>query len=384
MSPLIKLLDQFIPEHLHNNPPELMRSYILLGVIFTNLTTTSLFLVFLLTVIDLPKSNMLMATGMILITLMGCSLALAIYKRTKDYRLTGNTLLFTLLLIIGGGIQITGGYSESPVLQLLLMIPVCGFLLIGKTSGLTWLAMTLMMCGVLYLLDSQQIVTTQLIIFEKDRRILLVAIQGILLLAVGGVLVVYELINDSLKAKLEEERNKFEYKASYDDLTGIPNRFEFFKRLEKSIVECYRREQKLAVVYIDLDGFKPVNDLYGHHAGDKLLCEIAVRIENAVRLSDTVARIGGDEFALILPGIHAQEDIEKVMAKVQLLISAPVIVDNHELKISASLGVAIYPDNSRDIDELCKYADIAMYQAKAETGHFACFKQEMLVAGNLH
>ena len=204
------------------------------------------------------------------------------------------------------------------------------------------------------------------------------SLQFVLLFMLGGALIVYETITGLLNKKLNEERNRFEHKASHDDLTGIPNRFEFFRRLRSVTETAAELDHKVGVVYLDLDGFKPVNDLHGHHMGDEALKIVANRLTQVLRLSDTTARLGGDEFGLILPGIHVPHDIEVIMPKVLAAIKEPMFVGDAEIVVYGSCGVSIYPDDSEDYNALCRYADTAMYRAKEHRDSFLSFQPEML------
>lgn len=154
------------------------------------------------------------------------------------------------------------------------------------------------------------------------------------------------------------------YLAEHDHLTGLPNRTLFLDRLEAGIARARRRESLLALFYIDLDRFKPVNDQYGHHAGDRLLQSVTKRLRLAVREMDTVARIGGDEFAIILEDISEAEDATVVSKKLNDLIAPPFYLESGEkLTIGMSVGYALYPNHS-DCESLLRHADSAMYQAK--------------------
>jgi diguanylate cyclase (GGDEF)-like protein/PAS domain S-box-containing protein len=165
------------------------------------------------------------------------------------------------------------------------------------------------------------------------------------------------------------ERKKSEqriaYMAQHDALTGLPNRSLCQERLQMSIDQASRSGQKVAVLFVDLDRFKNINDSLGHHVGDGLLRSIASRLLNVVRTGDTVARLGGDEFVVILNGISDVEEIGKIVdQRLISLIRKPHHVDGAELHISCSVGVAVYPDDGSDIDRLMRHADVAMYQAK--------------------
>ncbi len=168
---------------------------------------------------------------------------------------------------------------------------------------------------------------------------------------------------DISERKKNEQR--IAYMAQHDALTGLPNRSLCQERLKMSIEQARRSGQKVAVLFVDLDRFKNINDSLGHHVGDGLLRSIASRLLNVVRNGDTVARLGGDEFVVILNGIADVEEIGKIVdQRLISLIRKPHQVDGAELTISCSVGVAVYPDDGDNIDRLMRHADVAMYQAK--------------------
>jgi diguanylate cyclase (GGDEF)-like protein/PAS domain S-box-containing protein len=154
--------------------------------------------------------------------------------------------------------------------------------------------------------------------------------------------------------------------AYRDTLTGLPNRRLFTDRLDVAVNNAQRQRQKLAVIFADLDGFKLVNDSLGHDWGDELLRNVARRIEGCVRHGDTVARLGGDEFTLILPGIEKIADAEKIATKMLDTLRPPLKLGQHEFFVTASLGVAVYPDHGDSVEALLKNADAAMYRAKED------------------
>ncbi|HAT31052.1 MAG TPA: GGDEF domain-containing protein, partial [Janthinobacterium sp.] len=150
----------------------------------------------------------------------------------------------------------------------------------------------------------------------------------------------------------------------YDVLTDLPNRVLLADRLRQDIAHCQRRKQSLAVVYIDLDGFKAVNDYHGHDIGDELLIAAARRFKGALREGDTLARIGGDEFVAVLVDLDRAEDCEPVLARLLLAAADPVRIGPLALQVSASMGVTLYPQDGVDADLLLRHADQAMYLAK--------------------
>jgi diguanylate cyclase (GGDEF)-like protein/PAS domain S-box-containing protein len=174
-----------------------------------------------------------------------------------------------------------------------------------------------------------------------------------------------------------EERKKAEatikFQAYHDLLTNLPNRTLFKDRLKQAMVQSKRKGNFLAVMFLDLDHFKMVNDTLGHLIGDELLQAVAQRLRNCIREGDTLARIGGDEFLLLLPDIHGRENSEGIAQKIVASFKTPFHIEEHELYVSISIGIAIFPDDGEMIDTLIKHADIAMYHAKDRGRNDYCF-----------
>jgi len=163
---------------------------------------------------------------------------------------------------------------------------------------------------------------------------------------------------------LKEHQKQLEHIAHYDALTNLPNRVLLADRLQQAMVQSQRRNQSLAVVYLDLDGFKSVNDQYGHDVGDALLIALAGRMKTALRDGDTLARIGGDEFVAVLVDLERAQDWEPVLSRLLLSAAKPVSLGNALLQVSASIGVTLYPQDGVDAEQLMRHADQAMYIAK--------------------
>lgn len=163
---------------------------------------------------------------------------------------------------------------------------------------------------------------------------------------------------------IKENEAKLDRIAHYDALTGIPNRLLLTDRMQQAIAQAKRMATTLAVCYLDLDGFKPVNDTLGHQAGDALLIEIARRLRSAIRGGDTIARIGGDEFVLLLVGLDPTDEYKKALERILVQIAEPVQIGSHSAAVSASIGITLYPADNSDPDLLLRHADQAMYQAK--------------------
>lgn len=170
------------------------------------------------------------------------------------------------------------------------------------------------------------------------------------------------IFTDITGRKISEERMSF--LAYYDALTGLPNRLLLRDRLQQALSQANRYKKLTAVLFLDLDYFKTINDSFGHLLGDLLLKAVAERLKECVREGDTVARLGGDEFVIVLVGIDHCEDALKVAQKIIPIISKPFHIDGNEILISTSIGMSLYPTHGHDPENLIKNADIAMYTAK--------------------
>jgi len=179
------------------------------------------------------------------------------------------------------------------------------------------------------------------------------------------------------------DAQRLEYQAYHDALTGLPNRSRFSTLLGDSIRKAHAEERQLAVAFLDLDGFKQINDTMGHEAGDQLLREVARRLEACVRDSDTVARLGGDEFVVLLRNLDDGQYAATVARKILIAVARPFTLLGHEFRITASVGISTYPHDGLDEQTLTKNADIAMYQAKGAGKNTFEFYSEELNANSL-
>jgi diguanylate cyclase (GGDEF)-like protein/PAS domain S-box-containing protein len=192
----------------------------------------------------------------------------------------------------------------------------------------------------------------------------------------GRITLITGLAEDITARKEDEEL--LQYMARYDHLTGLPNRMLFYDRLQQALAHSRRDRRSTAVVFVDLDHFKRVNDTLGHAVGDELLQEVAQRLKGALRAGDSVGRLSGDEFAVILTDLSSPQDAAKVTQGMMAALERPFLLDGHELFVSGSAGVTLYPNDGEDPDTLIKNADSAMYRAKeAGRNTYQFFKSEM-------
>ncbi|UBF29630.1 GGDEF domain-containing protein [Kovacikia minuta CCNUW1] len=161
-----------------------------------------------------------------------------------------------------------------------------------------------------------------------------------------------------------QSTNHLRHLANHDALTGLPNRILFQERLSQALTWADENNQLVALLFLDLDGFKLINDTQGHDVGDLLLKAIAQRLTQCLRGSDTVSRLGGDEFTVILPAIPTPQDAGRVAEKILSTLAKPFAIDGHTIFVTISVGISLYPKQGQDAETLIKEADNAMYRAK--------------------
>ncbi|HZV62253.1 MAG TPA: diguanylate cyclase [Methylophilaceae bacterium] len=168
---------------------------------------------------------------------------------------------------------------------------------------------------------------------------------------------------------LKEQQQNLERMAYHDPLTGLPNRTLFFDSVNQALARTRRKNELLAICYLDLDDFKPVNDSMGHKAGDQLLIQMSERIRNTLRAHDVVARLGGDEFALLLNGLESPQEASHTLDRLLVVIGEPYELNGQMIHVKASIGYTLYPLDDSGLDELVQHADKAMYRSKLNGGN---------------
>ena len=194
-----------------------------------------------------------------------------------------------------------------------------------------------------------------------------------LILGGGGIFVVIVVrMSRATIANIKRIAALERHNALHDDLTDLPNRTLLHERIKQSILHAKRDFEPLAILVMDLDRFKEINDALGHHYGDFLLQKVAMRLQTVIRESDTLARLGGDEFAVVLPSVDA-EQAKIIAGKICQVIQMPFMIEGHSLTIGISIGIALYPTHGQDSDNLLQHADVAMYTAKSSESHYAVY-----------
>jgi len=180
------------------------------------------------------------------------------------------------------------------------------------------------------------------------------------------------------KDKITQQKDVLDYRAHHDNLTGLPNRVLFNDRLNQGMQKAKRNFENLAVCFIDIDNFKVINDSLGHEIGDRVLKKVTKLLQKNIRSNDTLARWGGDEFIIIMEGLKSPQDASILAQKILNVLSVPCEINSHELYVTSSIGISIYPKDSENADNLVKFADSAMYKAKDEgKNNYKYYSQDM-------
>jgi len=372
---LIQFADKRIPAEIRDNPDTYLRGYLLLALILTNITLC--FLVIPLGGYLLGYGSAEFRIGLVVdaFCLTGYTAAYYTLVVRRRFYLAAHITFGFLLAVNTASIQLTGGFVASPVPQLTLFTPIFAFVLFGMRGGLFWLTATTLLCLMSLAFSLNDAFSIQLIEQTEHRELLSILFFFLLIIMGTAGLVFYDLMYQNLQRRLQSERDSYVYQANHDMLTGLPNRFQFFDYFEKMLARAKRSKGTMALSYIDLDGFKPVNDNFGHHVGDAILEAVAQRLQAITRTDDMVARYGGDEFVLLLPDVTDRDVVAKVIARVVDTLQHPIEVDGIRHRVTASAGISLYPEHARTVDSLCRNADIALYKAK-ETNNTYCFFED--------
>lgn len=280
--------------------------------------------------------------------------ALALRHNGNAKRASSIVLFITLLMFT---VMMLDGMYQNTALIWFPVFPAIVFFFKGKREGLLWLGAQLSVILLTMLAQSLELLHTP---FSNSALALLIVSTS----TVGTMVYLYESMRAKAEASLQQAREELHHLAHTDMLTGLPNRTAFYDQLPHELNQAQRNDELLAVLFIDLDNFKPINDTYGHEAGDELLQQSATRLKRRLRSSDYIARFGGDEFVAILPGIHEKKEINAIAEKLIAALAIPFEINGHTCRIGVSIGVGLYPNCAGSVDELVQLADHTMYAAK--------------------
>ncbi len=276
-------------------------------------------------------------------------------RKTLNACLAATVILLTMLVMLTA--MLINGMFQNTAFIWYATFPPLAFFFKGKIKGAIWLGALLGVLLGLMLLQNLNLLQTP---YSTPAIALVLASTA----TVGMMVFIYESIRSKAEASLHKIQEELQQLAHNDPLTGLPNRTAFYTHLPQMLAQTNRDNSRLAVLFIDLDNFKPINDTFGHEAGDELLRQTATRLRAVLRGSDFVARFGGDEFVAVLPQIGLGRDVGVVANKIIDTLSIPFTIKDYCCKIGVSIGITLYPDCANNIDNLIQLADHAMYAAK--------------------
>lgn len=263
---------------------------------------------------------------------------------------------FTIACVYFGG-------TRSPTYALLLLAPVMAGIVGSMSATAFWGSLVILIWVTILLLERVGVQFEQ-IIAPQNYNVAITISYAAMGVAVSSVIMVYAEINKRLRTTLKKTNEELGFLSSHDDLTGLYNRRFYDQGMARSLERADDLGKPLGLIMIDLDGFKNINDTYGHGVGDILLAQLGRRLRHQVRETDLVARLGGDEFALVLEDVHSTAEVQVIAEKLLQTVKEPVLVRGRHLALDASYGIALYPnhgDNQKAVEES---ADKAMYSAK--------------------
>ncbi len=361
----VQLLDYLIPEELSKNSDDLFRARILSGILLSYVVILLIGSVLFSIFSPVERDYQWVTQGILLIPALLFFSLLMYYKHRARHTFCANTAVAFLVVLVFFGVIISGGPLISPANYVIPIPPLLAFCVVGLRGGLVWavlvllihlLLISLAMKGVHFpfLVDTRSIHINETIDF-------VIAFTGIM--SIG---LIYETMTSKLRAERDMQKQRYQFLATHDALTGLPNRVLCHDRLNGALQRSQRTGKDFALLYLDLDGFKPVNDNYGHEAGDTVLKIIAQRLLGQLREVDIVARYGGDEFVVILESLEKWGDIDSIIEKLLVSIRQEIKIGEHSVNVDASVGAALSPRDGRQADALIRAADKSMYRNKGQ------------------
>jgi diguanylate cyclase (GGDEF)-like protein len=372
-------IDRFIHPDLLAVSEHAYRARVLAGIIAVYSFIIGLTIVYIVALAPIPRSSILITVVLLLALIGAYGTILFTLRQRGSYELCCHLTTGFTALTIACGVVVSGGPLSSPATPVNVIPIILAFVLMGQGAGLLWAQWVLLVHLMLIILGMQIFTYPQML----DTRFMTVhhAIHwAVTYGAIIGLMMVFNRINSLLKQERDQERARLAHLASHDPLTDLPNRSGFDEQLDKSIARADRNAGIVALLVLDLDGFKPINDALGHAAGDVVLKAVSDRLRSNVRVNDTVARLGGDEFAVILEGVKDAAVVRNIALKINRVLNESIASIPRELTVSASIGVALHPLHTRDKNQLIKFADTAMYEAKKGKNCCCVYSESMVVA----
>jgi diguanylate cyclase (GGDEF)-like protein len=358
-----KLFDKMISSVYASNQEVLYKARILAGIASLYTVLIAVTCIYTLFFAPLSPDNVFVSLFLMLAMAGGYLSVLYALRQGKNYQRIADIAIFCTFLGVAIGIATSGGPLDSPATPIFVVPIILAFTLGTKFSGLMWSIVVLVTHIAMIFIDLYLFKFPQMLDMSKSTTHHLMH-WTVNYFAIIFLMLVFESITQRLKQERDAERDRYAFLAAHDPLTGLANRSMFDSQLSRALASSDRNKNIAGLVIIDLDGFKPVNDTLGHDMGDNILRAIADRLTNLLRKADTIARIGGDEFAVILENVASPPGIDIVAQRIVDEIGRPYDILPEGMRLTASVGVAMYPDHTRDEDLLRVFADRAMYAAK--------------------
>ncbi len=373
---LARLVDFFIHPELRTDPDQFYRARLLTAAMLA-MTALPLFTWIFVILTRLQLQSQIFGAAICILITLNFILLLLITKYQGHFQFCSSMTVLTLLAGIATGIGLSGGPAVSPVVSLLIVPPLCGYFFGGLRWGSYTFGIALLSLLLLYASHVLGFEFIQTLGNAEQLRIANFIVTFLNLTVISGMALIYEYTSIALKRERDAEHQKVMQLAKIDPLTGMSNRRNFDATLVERIALYGQQnpQRQFALGIIDLDGFKPINDRYGHGVGDEVLCAISDRLHAALRESDFVGRHGGDEFMLLLDLPQGVASLENMAQRLLVSMATPIETSAGVVAVSGSLGFAIFPLDATDSEELKKAADIAMYEAKQQRGHWRLYNQ---------
>ncbi len=290
-------------------------------------------------------------------------ISVVVFRRTGSFGLSANLYALGATLAVVSVVLVTGGFRSSPFSILLPLVVLFTFIMASMGMAFFWACVGLGVWSVGQLIGGVD-TYPDMVPAEWGHRVTVVTVvnAGVTMI---GILWLFDQFHRHLRRQLQEERDRALFSAAHDSLTGLANR-ETFEAGLKHLIEHQRITGTLsALVMMDLDDFKLVNDVYGHACGDRLLKAVAGNLKDSVRQGDLPARIGGDEFGILVKDLRSPGDLPPILDKIYQTVRQPVAIPHGDpIRVGASLGIALIPEDGDNPETLLHYADQAMYRAK--------------------
>ncbi|HSC74867.1 MAG TPA: GGDEF domain-containing protein [Pseudomonadales bacterium] len=378
---LARLFDRMVNSGYLNDQETLYKARILAGIVSMYIMLMLVTCGYILFFAPLSGGNIAVSMALLLTMTGGYLYVLYLLKYSNNYERCISAVIFFTYAGTVFGIATSGGPIDSPATPIMVIPIILAFSLSTRHGGLKWSCIVatthlLMIAINQWLFRFPQLLDTAYMTMHHLMH------WVVTYFAIIFLMLIFESITHRLKQERDAERDRYAYLAAHDPLTGLANRSMFDSQLTRALANCDRNHNIVGLMMIDLDGFKPVNDQYGHDAGDLVLRTISERLQILLRKTDTIARMGGDEFAVILENVITPPGVDIVAGRVIAEINKPYEGLPASVKIGASVGVAMYPGHTSDEEKLRVFADRAMYVAKKEHNCYRVFSPEMEFIAN--